>query len=708
MAWKSVFLMRWPIKISIRLSILSIVLFLLFGISALIISINYFVFNSLLVAVANYSLTHLSREVSSQVSNFFRPLNDDAFTGFQMLNSGVIKPEYSDKFAKFLYSLISDDLSICGAYWAGADGNFYWLNRVDNGNYLEQVVLRGSNGNRSIEKLFNAQGMLLSVKELPFDGRDIRLRPWYQRAKQTKERVWVVYKFLKVNGHQGEPLALTVAFPLYDSKGNLLGVFGVDMLIETISKYVHDIRITKNSTISIVGGHDGNGYLVSLHDLSNKKLFEGKEFPKIDSLDLPWLKKSFAIYQQNHQSPFIYSVGNKRYVAAYEEIVDIRTTYPWFVSTVTPMDDITAPLRKRVLVSMIFISVALFFGIILASILALGISRPIGRLAHDANFICQLRLMEIKERFSRILEIDEIEQSFVKMRNALGSFQRYMPVVLVKKLIASNKVATVGGETKELTLIFTDIENFTQLSEHINSQELMQYLSRYFQAITKVIIEMNGTVDKYMGDGLMAFWGAPVDDPEHALHACQAVLQIQIALKQLNEEFRIENKPVVATRIGINTGEVVVGNVGSDERLNYTSLGDPVNLASRLEGLNKIYGTWIIVSEFTYNKVKDSFKFRLLDKVAVKGKQQGVYVYEFLGDVAVIPDLKLEQYNKGFFGAFSHYEAGDWQTAINLFNDLDKKYPEDLLIKMFIKRCLVFSANHPPANWDGIWMMTEK
>ena len=196
-----------------------------------------------------------------------------------------------------------------------------------------------------------------------------------------------------------------------------------------------------------------------------------------------------------------------------------------------------------------------------------------------------------------------------------------------------------------------------------------------------------------------------MDDSEHALHTCQAVLQMQVALKQLNEEFRIENKPVAQTRVGISTGEVVVGNVGSDERLNYTLLGDPVNLASRLEGLNKIYGTWMIVSEFTYNKVKDRFKFRLLDKVAVKGKQQGVYIYELLGDAA--PDLKLQQYNQDFFGAFSQYESGDWQMAINLFNNLDKKYPEDTLIKIFIERCLTFSAN-PPANWDGVWVMTEK
>ncbi|MEI8055151.1 MAG: adenylate/guanylate cyclase domain-containing protein [bacterium] len=692
--------MRWPIKISIRLSILSIVLVLLLGMSFLIIGINYFVLDSVLIAAANNSLSYASGEVSAQISEFLRPLSDNASTAFQMFSSNAIKPEYSDKFTKFLYSLINDDADISGAYLADVNGNFYWLNKVDNGNYLEQITLLGRKNNRSIEKLFDAQGKLLSAKELPFNGKDIRLRLWYQQAKQAKQQVWIVYKFLKA-GSQGEPLGITAAIPWYDSRGNLLGVFGADMLIETISKYVSDIKITKNSIVSVV---DSSGNLISVHGM-NRKLLESKELPKIDFLGIPWLKKSFTIYQQNHQSPFIYSVGDKKYISAYKKIVGIQTVHPWFVSIVTPIDDIIAPLRKSVLIAMIFICMILFLGVVLASILSSSISRPIRRLAQDANLICQLRLVEIKETFSRIVEIAEVEQSFMKMKNALGSFQRYMPVVLVKKLVAGNKIATVGGETKELTLIFTDIKNFTQISERINAQELMQYLSRYFQAITKVIIEMNGTVDKYMGDGLMAFWGAPVDDSEHALHTCQAVLQMQVALKQLNEEFRIENKPVAQTRVGISTGEVVVGNVGSDERLNYTLLGDPVNLASRLEGLNKIYGTWMIVSEFTYNKVKDRFKFRLLDKVAVKGKQQGVYIYELLGDAA--PDLKLQQYNQDFFGAFSQYESGDWQMAINLFNNLDKKYPEDTLIKIFIERCLTFSAN-PPANWDGVWVMTEK
>ena len=328
-------------------------------------------------------------------------------------------------------------------------------------------------------------------------------------------------------------------------------------------------------------------------------------------------------------------------------------------------------------------------------------------MAQDANLICQLKLTEVKAVFSRIVEISEMETAFMRMKRALRSFQRYMPTALVKKLVLSDKVATVGGEIKELTLVFTDIKNFTALSEDIHPQQLMQYLSKYFQILTEVIIDMYGTVDKYIGDGLMAFWGAPTDDHEHAVHACQAVLKAQRALQKLNQEWSAENKPGVVTRIGINTGNVVVGNVGSDDRLNYTALGDHVNLASRLEGLNKTYGSNIIVSEFTYNKVKNKFKFRLLDKVAAKGKRHGIYIYELLGDINKAHDVRLEKYNRDFFAAFTHYEQGNWQMAVKLFGTIQQQYPEDRLINIFIERCTKFAAN-PPANWHGVWVMTEK
>jgi adenylate cyclase len=696
---KNSFLIRLPMKISIRMSILGIILTLLIGISTIIVGITYVTLDGILIKSAKYSLSYASGKVSAQISEYFKALNYDASTAFQMFDTGIVELKYSDRFIKFLYALINDDPNISGAFWGSVSGDLYWLNKGELGNFLEQTTYFGD---KKVEKVFDAHGELLSVKELPFDGTDPRLRPWYKEAKLKKHLIWIIYKFLAAGAHR-EPIGLTAAFPFYDSKGDLLGVLGVDMLLEEISQYISDLQVTKNSAVFVV---DDRGTLISIQDI-NQYLLGENELPKISDLKQAWLEESFSIYSKNRQSPFVYTVNNKQYISSYEKIAGVKSEHPWFVSIVTPISDITAPLRKSILTALLFIGMVLVGGVVLASVFASSLSRPIKKLAQEANLICALRLDEMKEMVSRIIEISEVEEAFGKMKIALGSFQRYMPIALVKKLIASNKVAVVGGETKELTVIFTDIQNFTSLSETIDPQELMEYLSEYFQVITNIIIEMNGTVDKYVGDGVMAFWGAPTDDSKHALHACKAVLQMQIALAQLNEKWKIEKKPLVMTRIGVNTGSVVVGNVGSDDRLNYTLLGDHVNLASRLEGINKVYGTYVAVSEFTHNQVKDEFKFRLLDRVAAKGRKQGVDVYELLGEVGVEPDLVLQQYNKEFFEAFSCYKNGDWQAAIDLFNSLGQKHPEDNLIKVFVERCKTFAAN-PPSDWAGVWVMTQK
>ena len=689
-------------KVSIRLSILTIVLILLIGISASIIGINYYTLNSVLVESSKNYLSQSGGKVSEQIRSYLNPLNSNIATAYRMFSQGVVDPQ-KPGFTKFLYSLIVDNENLVGAYWGDINGSWYWLNKDGNKGFVDEVILRDSTGVKGTKRTLDAEGNVLTTETSGFTEVDPRSRPWYQQAELNKHLTWVVYRFIKF-GNQESQLGVTSAFPVYDSQGNLKGVLGIDMLLGAIANYVKDIKLTENSFIFVA---DATGSLIAAR-VENKNLLQLDKAPGIADINNRWVQESFAIFQQKRQSSFAYSSGGKEYISAYEKISDVESKNPWFVGVVTPMSDIVAPLRKNVLLGSVFTGFVLLIGVFLASIFSSSLSRPIKKLAQDANLICLLKLENIRYLFSRIKEVAEMADSFIKMKNALYSFQRYMPITLVKRLMLSNKIATVGGESKDLTLLFTDIRDFTHLSEGFEPEELMRYLSEYFQCITKIIIDVYGTVDKYVGDGVVAFWGAPIDDADHMLHACLAAVRIQKSLQQLNLKWRAENKPEVFTRIGISSGRVIVGNVGSDDRLSYTSLGDPVNLASRLEELNKIYGTTIMVSEFIYEKVKDKFKFRLLDRVAVKGKKQEVYVYELLGElIAKEPDLKLEQYNKELYQAFSSYEIGDWQTAINLFNELDKKYPDDHIIKIFIDRCTNFIAK-PPAAWNGIWIMSEK
>jgi adenylate cyclase len=294
-----------------------------------------------------------------------------------------------------------------------------------------------------------------------------------------------------------------------------------------------------------------------------------------------------------------------------------------------------------------------------------------------------------------------MSDAFEAMRRSLQSFERYVPSSLVKALIREGKIAQVDGENKELTFLFSDISNFTQLAEHIDPYRLMQILSEYFESMTQAVIQANGTVDKYIGDAVMAFWNAPLLVPEHALRACQTAVDMLQRMKILNQHWYQQGLPNLSIRIGINTGFAIVGNVGSQERLSYTAIGDNVNLASRLEALNKIYGTQIIVAQTTYELVKNHFTFRFIDNVAVRGKKKGVAIYELVTET---PTDILMAYQQQFMSAFVIYQQGDWQQSLKLFEELVNAYPDDKIAQLFIKRCNWLIETNP-VQWDGIWRM---
>jgi len=285
-----------------------------------------------------------------------------------------------------------------------------------------------------------------------------------------------------------------------------------------------------------------------------------------------------------------------------------------------------------------------------------------------------------------------------------GAFSMYISPALVQNIVENPDQLKLGGEEKELTILFSDIANFTTLSEAIGAVKLVSLLNEYLTAMTDIIMEESGTLDKYIGDAVMAFWGAPVDDEKHSEKACRAAIRMIETLENLKQDWKDRGYPEVGIRIGLNTGMAVVGNMGAKKRFNYTVMGDTVNLASRLEGLNKAYGSTIMVSESTYLQNKDKFRFRELDLVKVKGKTQGVRVFQLLH---FEPD---ENYEKGvalFSEALEIYRAGDFAKALPEFQAVYEFIPGDSVTDTFVKRCELLSQE-PPEDWDGIWTMKTK
>ncbi len=250
-----------------------------------------------------------------------------------------------------------------------------------------------------------------------------------------------------------------------------------------------------------------------------------------------------------------------------------------------------------------------------------------------------------------------------------GAFSSYLSPILLKKLKNTPELLTLHGETKEMTIFFSDIRGFTSFSEKMTPEELVKLLNRYFTPMAHIVRENEGMLDKYIGDAIMAFFNAPLDVEHHAKKACKASLEMMQHLKLLNAELEKEGKPAIEIGIGLNTDEVIVGNMGSNDRFNYTVIGDGVNLASRVEGLNKNYRTSILITEFTYNQLDDTFLCRKLEAVKVKGKEEAVVLYELMED-----NERNRELQKAFGTVRALCESEDFEKARDGFETLAKQY----------------------------------
>jgi adenylate cyclase len=266
----------------------------------------------------------------------------------------------------------------------------------------------------------------------------------------------------------------------------------------------------------------------------------------------------------------------------------------------------------------------------------------------------------------------------------------------------------LGGERKILTVLFTDLENFTTVAESMPPEELVPILNSYFEGMTEIILKNNGTLDKYIGDSIMAFFGAPIPQKDHSLIACRTAVQMQNHLEELRQIWETTNKPMLHMRIGINTGEMIVGNMGGLDRFDYTVIGDSVNLSARLEGANKQYKTNTLISEHTFQPIAGQIIARELDLITVVGKMKPLKIYELFGivDDKVAPEVY--RLIEKFAEALLLYRQRNWAQAIEKFEDVLKIKPDDYPSKLYIERSKAFLQTPPPDDWNGVFVMKTK
>ena len=289
-----------------------------------------------------------------------------------------------------------------------------------------------------------------------------------------------------------------------------------------------------------------------------------------------------------------------------------------------------------------------------------------------------------------------------------GAFSHYVPEKVVSQILENPDSLQLGGEERVVSVLFSDVAGFTSISEKLTPAELVKLLNEYLTEMTDIVLANDGIIDKYEGDAIMAEFGVPVHYENHAFMACKAALQMQKKLAYLRTKWEQEGKPMLTARVGINTGEVIVGNMGSKNVFDYTVMGDHVNLGSRLEGANKFYGTHIMISEFTQEYIKADFITRELDLIRVKGKNKPIKVFELMAEKRERQDDNVIQMLKSYNEGLGYYKAQNWDDAIEKFESCLKLVPNDTPSSEYRSRCIEYKFNSPGPEWDGVTVMTEK
>ena len=625
--------------------------------------------------------------------------------------------DYTDMnaFLPFLRETLEINKEIGAIYIGTPDGNFSMTKKMRDESYSHRVIRR-SGGEVTIDWRHENESNNLQFKDSvsPSDeGYDPRKRGWYKSAMEKKDLIWEdVYVFAsdRIPG-------ISCAIPVLREDGDLIGVLGIDIGVVEFSYFLGDIELSEikkavllNHKDEIIAISTKKGDAADVVDqiLSTDQSIGELNLVLAENSKDTLIKSSYFAYQATKgfkKLPVFNDEGHK-FLTFYRKFAP-NDHFKWSIGVVIPERSIMERVNRNniivLVVSCFFMALSLILGIRFSR----SISRPLSLLSKEMEKVQRFTLDDIGEVQSFVKEVNEMNHSFHNMITGLRSFKKYVPSTLVEKLFRLGKEAVIGGEKRNLTLFFSDIRNFTSLSEKIDPEQLVDELVRYLSLLSGEIIGNSGTVDKYMGDGIMAFWGAPDEIENHAALACYSALECQKVLKSIA---KTEPRSILAnffTRIGIHTGEVIVGNMGSTERLDYTVIGDTANLASRLEGLNKVYGTDIIISESTYKETRRLVTARLLDKVAVKGKNKGIHIYELVGTNKELNTAKAD-FVKTANGAANLYFRREWKQAHDVFAKILQVSPNDVPSRILLERCKDYLQTPPPDDWNGVHVFDKK
>jgi adenylate cyclase len=545
-------------------------------------------------------------------------------------------------------------------------------------------------GGRHIWWLASKDALLtrLPAELAPFD---VRERTWYRPAAGSIDIVWTGPE----QSADGLPVINASIAVREPSTQALLGVLGAQVFLDRLPVTLRRAVRDRPGLQALLLTREGQ-LLATAHPPAPEQLAAMQAA-------LPAAVASLPLHTP---IPFTFHFGGVDYAGALHGI-RLASGLEWFTGFFVPRATLLEAVYERQRVALLAAAVFLLVGVSLGAFVAFRIARPLTQIASDLAQVALFRLSPAAAPRSFVSEVAVVADAVDRMKASLRSFGRYVPTDLVREMLARGEEARLGGAPRCLTIHFSDIENFTQISERLTPAELVDDLAAYLDGMSDTIRDYQGTIDKFIGDGIMAFWNAPNDVPDHAAQACRAALRAQERLQALRQQWAAVGKPQFKARIGLHTGEVIVGNFGTPDRFAYTAMGDPVNLASRLEGLNKAYGTYVMASAAVREAAGPGFEWRRLDRVAVVGRSEGTDVYELLGDTGVVPEELLRARDR-YEQALAAYFARRFDEAAAGFWAVAEARPGDKAAEMMARRAEQLASYQPPPEWDGVYVSSSK
>lgn len=687
--------------VTLRFSLLFIFISLFVTMMLVLFSVFYFHVSRLLLQAGLILMEKESHTIIHELELQLQPAVSASQLSASSIREGILDIKNEKEIMVYLIHLLKRLPLVQAVYWGDNQGDFIYARKENNGTYMTAVINRHIKIPTSTYFYWDRNHREIKQQSVPLDF-DPRTRPWFSLAVQQKRTVWTdvyVYEFKPLK------LGITVATPVFYNN-EPRGVFGVDIRLDELAHYISKQEASGHADIMIL---DKTGRVIVPPRLIESTLLpaEARQLSSVRNISKPWVEQAFDEYLRTSQSFFLFENKGIKYLASFNPIPILKEN-AWIVGIVDEEYDFTREIHKVELMYSIIDLVVFVVGILLILHLVSRIVAPIKKLVSETEKIKNFELEGSTRVTSHIKEIIEIANAIYSMKSGLRSFKKYVPASLVRQLIKEGEDVRIGGKKEELAIFFSDIKDFTTISEKTDPNLLTKQVCDYFDAFSHIISKENGTIDKYIGDSIMAFWGAPTAIKHPCEHAAYAALHCMQQLTLLNQQWLTANKPGFYTRIGLHYGMAIVGNLGSSERLNYTVLGDAVNIASRLVNANKIYGTSILVSEAVYMQINHNFTLRMVDQVTLKGKAESITIYELLGEKGQQLEFDVEDYDQKFTQAFNAYQQKYWQQAIVLFEQCLQIYPTDTVVQVFIARCKEFSVHPPSKEWNGIWHLSDK